>query len=452
MINQFKSFCLTNHLISPKDLIFVALSGGLDSMALLHAFLGIKETLELDLRAIHINHGVRGAEAERDEQFVRRHCRKLSVPLMVRKLEISGKTDEQTLRRARYAEFEKILHEFKGAKIATGHTLNDNVETLLMRLAGGSSLKGLTGIPLKRGPYIRPFLFLPRNEIRKFVEQQEIPFVEDSSNRDLKYLRNKIRFKLLPVLEEIFGTQVMSGMAKSIEHLNRFYQLFAAESKTLFERLVQKEGRTLCIEISKFNDLHALYRRQILSYCIFAYYPLNYQITDSKLADIEKFVQQAQVGAKYSIKQDLFLLKERKHLRFAREPDQAKTVLSLDKNSVIEFGLWEISLNEVEKNKIIFTENPNIEFICGDHLKFPLLVRNWKEGDRFYPLGLGKSQKLKDFFVNQKMERLQKHEIPILLNGNEIVWVGGLRLDQRYRVTEHCKSVFKLELKKRRNT
>ncbi|MCD6376727.1 MAG: tRNA lysidine(34) synthetase TilS [Caldisericaceae bacterium] len=451
LINQFKTFCLTNHLISNEDLIFIALSGGIDSMALLHAFLQIQDEFKLEIRAIHINHGVRGAEAERDEQFVRRQCQSLNVPLIVSKLNLKGKTDEHSLRDARYAEFEKIVQSYPKAKIATGHTLNDNLETFLMRLAKGSSLKGLTGIPRQRGPYIRPFLFLTRAEISRFVQQNQIPFVQDSSNQDLNYLRNKVRHKLIPHFEEVFGKAIWSGATHTLEHLNQFYQLFEQESKKRYQHLVKKEGQTLTIETEHFKDLHPLYRKQILSYCISAYYPLNYQITDQQLEDIQKFAEQTQTGARFSIKNDLILLKERERLRFVREPDALKTVLRLDKNQTIEFDGLKLSIKQIERDQIKFTQNPDVEFICGDRLVFPLLVRYWQEGDRFCPLGLGKRQKLKEFFVNQKIEWLQKKQIPILLNGNEIVWVCGLRLDQRYRITKTCKTVFKLELIKRRN-
>ncbi len=420
-------------------------------MALLHAFLQIKDEFDLEIRAIHVNHGVRGSEAERDEQFVRQQCEEQHVPLIVNKLSLKGKSDEQSLRDARYAEFEKIVQSYPKTKIATGHTLNDNFETLLMRLAKGSSLKGLTGIPRQRGPYIRPFLSLTRTEISRFVQQNQIPFVEDSSNQDLKYLRNKVRHKLIPHFEEVFGKTVWSGLANTVEHLIAFHQLFEQESKNHYQHLVKKEGQSLTIEIDSFKDLHPLYRKQILSYCISAYYPLNYSITDQQLDDIQKFVEQAQTGARFSIKNDLILLKEREYLRFVREPDALKTVLRLNPNETVEFDDWQISVKLVERDQIEFTQNPDVEFICGDRLVFPLLVRYWQEGDRFYPLGLGKSQKLKEFFVNQKIEWLQKKQIPILLNGNEIVWVCGLRLDQRYRITKTCKTVFKLELLKRRN-
>lgn len=138
------------------------------------------------------------------------------------------------------------------------------------------------------------------------------------------------------------------------------------------------------------------------------------------MEDIQKFAEQTQTGARFSIKNDLILLKERERLRFVREPDALKTVLRLDKNQTIEFDGWKLSIKQIERDQIKFTQNPDVEFICGDRLVFPLLVRYWQEGDRFCPLGLGKRQKLKEFFVNQKIEWLQKSKFQFYSTGMKL--------------------------------
>ncbi len=451
LIKRFASFCKTNRLFSSNDLIFVALSGGMDSMALLHFFLALRDEFKLRIQAVHINHGVRGTEAERDEQFVRHYCQKIGVPLIVRRLPAGQKSDEQSLRDARYEQFAQVLSEQPQAKLATGHTLNDNVETFLMRVVRGASLKGLSGIPVKRGPYIRPLLSFTRAEIESFVHEQNIPFVTDSTNRDEKILRNRIRWQLLPLLENLFGASVLNNVARSMARLAEHYHLFEQESRKLWQQVVKKEKDTQVISLKEFERLPFLYRQQVLTYCVSAYYPLNYTLSEQMSATIERFIQKAQPGARLSLKGKVLLVKERGQFRILREPEETKTVLSLDKNATVKIDDWEITIQEVPRSKIVFSRRKDEEFICGDALKFPLVVRYWQNGDRFFPLGLGKSQKLKTFFVNQKIERWQKHKIPLVLNGNEIVWVCGLRLDQRYQVTENCKSVFKLELKKWRD-
>ena len=161
MIKRLFSFCKNNQLISPNDLVIVAISGGMDSVALLDAFLSLSDLIPLNIKAIHVNHGIRGSEADRDEYFVRSFCEQRKVELKVEHLQgMNSESPEAALREARYRVFDDVLEENPGAKLATAHTLDDNIETLLMRLAKGSSLKGLRGIPVKRGRYIRPFLFL----------------------------------------------------------------------------------------------------------------------------------------------------------------------------------------------------------------------------------------------------------------------------------------------------
>ena len=421
-------------------------------MALLHAFLQIKDEFALDVRAIHVNHGVRAQEADRDEAFVRQQCHQWNVPLVVRYLKGVRKKDEQTLRQQRYQQFEEVLKAFPEALVATGHTADDNIETVLMRWAKGSSLKGLAGIPVKRDPFIRPFLFLTRAEVEIYVKEQRIPYIEDSSNLDDYYLRNRIRHNIMPAFVQVFGEQVIKNMAHSIQKLNEIQQLLSQQAQNIITKMVQRDSNSFLINLTDFLAQPAYFRKQILTYCISSYYPLNYQLSEKRLAKIEKFILTAQPGARLVLKKDVLLFRERHQIRIARELDKAKTVLELNPAENIQLEGWELSITEVTRDQITFTNDRNIEFICGDNIKFPLKVRYWQEGDSFFPLGLGKSQKLKTFFVNEKVERFEKKNIPIVLNGEDIVWVAGLRIDHRYRVTDTCKKIYRLKLNKWRSS
>jgi len=448
LIKRLVSFCKTHQLLFPKDIVFVAISGGIDSVALLDAFLALDDNLPLTVKAIHVNHGVRGSESERDEHFVRSFCARRGVELTVVHLQgFNTASNEAALREARYRAFDELLGQHPGAKLATAHTLNDNIETLLMRLAKGSSLKGLRGIPVKRGPYIRPFLFLRRAEIEEYVRHRQLTFVRDSSNASFKYLRNRIRHQLLPVFEDIFGSQFYEGIARSLEEINDFYALFEREFFRKTEATIERKGDRIEIDLKKYTALDKRYRFRLIDYCISAFYPLNYSFSKTYLQRIDRFFDKARVGAVLNVHRDILLVKDRQKVILAKQNPQQTETLFLYPETKIRFHAFEIEIKKVSFAQVHLTNNKNVEFICGDNVRFPLLVRSWRPADRFYPLGLGKSQKVKDFFVRQKIDILSKKQIPLICNGDEIVWIAGYRLDERYRVHKKCQHIYKIEIK-----
>ncbi len=405
--------------------------------------------MSLTVKAIHINHGIRGSEADRDEHFVRTLCTRLRVDLRVVHLQgLQKHSTEAQLREARYRAFDDLLSENPGAKLATAHNLDDNIETLLMRLAKGSSLKGLRGIPLKRGAYIRPLLFLRRAEIEDYVRERGLAFVQDSSNASLKYLRNRIRHQIVPVFKEIFGASFYDGLAKSIAEINEFYGLFEEEFMNRLPGLLVESSDKLEVDLRKYDTLHRLYRYRLIDYCISAFYPLNYSFSKTYLRQIDQFMHQAHSGAVLTVYEDVRLLKDRHKAVFLRQVSPQTEMVLLDTETKVRFGAFEIEIRKVLPEEVRFTDNKNLEYICGDALRFPLMVRPWRAGDRFYPLGMGKSQKVKEFFINQKIDVLTKHEIPLICNGTSIVWIAGYRLDERYRFHENCKTVYRLTIKK----
>ena len=451
LIQRLFSFCKSHQLISPNDTVFVAISGGMDSVALLDSLLELnKNMLPINIKAIHVNHGIRGAEAARDEHFVRSFCADRKVELEVVHLQgLHIRKDEATLREARYQAFETLLSKHPRAKLATAHTLDDNVETLIMRLAKGSSLKGLRGIPVKRGAYIRPFLFLTRAEIQQYVQSRKLSFVQDSSNASLNYLRNRIRHQLLPVFKEIFGEQFYAGMGKSLQEINAFYNLFEKEFARLAEETLVRHPDKIEIDLQKYKYLDILYRYRLIDYCISAFYPLNYSFSKTYMQRIDRFIRLARVGAVLNAYEDVRFVKDRQVVIVTRVSVPPSDVLlsePLKSETKVRFGAFEIGIRKVSLADVKFSEDKNVEFICGDSICFPLVIRHWQAGDRFYPLGLGKSQKVKEFFINQKIDVLRKKEIPIVCNGDEIVWIAGMRLDERYRVHKTCKRIYRLKV------
>lgn len=401
------------------------------------------------LKAIHINHGVRDHESDRDEDFVKKHCRERGFELITHGIEgLSAGSSEDQLRKARYAAFDNLVEDAPRHKIALGHHFNDQLETFLMRLATGASLRGLAGMPYRRGKYIRPLLVLTRREIRRYVDERNLPWIEDRTNRNIDKLRNYLRWNVIPSLEEAFGPRFYKGFQKSLGEIGQSSELMQTYAADLFNRLVRRKDHGLYLNTGDFNQLLPMEQHLLIEYCISFFYPLNYTFSKKQVNAVIHFIQEAETGSKFEYK-EITLRKQRNELVWKPEfPLDHLRAKELYPETYIPTLGNIISVHKVAYEQIRYERSPNVEFICGDHLSWPLKIRTWQEGDYFYPVGMGGKQKLSDFFINQKIELEDKIQIPLVLNGNDIVWVVGHRLDERYKITEACSMYYKLEYRK----
>lgn len=419
-------------------------------MVMLDVLLQLRKKLNFDVQVLHVHHGIRGKESDEDERFVQDFCVRKNIPFFSRRLTgFDRNSSEDALRRARYEVFESFLSDSVNGKLATAHHLDDRLETFLMRLAKGSGIKGLRSIPVRRGPYIRPLLFLTREEIARYAAERQIAWRDDSSNLDEDKLRNKIRLRLTPVLQDVFGREFYAGFAKSLKELDEWYRMYESDNRILFAEMNQPTEEGLSLSIDKYRRLPALRRRRMLEYCISSFYPLNFTIPTGYFAEFDSFVAQARTGALFHFKQQVSALKERDEIVFIKgRPESFPSLFIPEDLSVAENRSFKIRITRLDKAPADF-KNPkaDTEIICGDRIRFPLEVRGWREGDWFFPLGMNKKQKLSDFFINRKIDLHKKKSLPLLVNKDEIVWVAGYRIDNRYRVTPDCKTIYKLEIK-----
>lgn len=450
MNSKVLSFIISQKLISNGDIVFAAVSGGMDSMAMLHCLQSLKERLKIDLKAVHVNHGVRPVDTDLDEELVHEVCSNYKIPLTVERLtgfDISA--NENDLRQSRYAAFQKVIDSYPGAKIATAHHLNDQLETFLMRLAKGSSLKGLRAIPSKRDEFIRPLLFLKKQEIEKYVNENKISYRDDYTNQDINKLRNCIRHKLAPVLIDTFGDDFYNGFKKSVDELNQIYEVYREYNNHLFEKIIKAGKNYLSVDIKNYKSLPVIQRRHLVEYCILKFYPLNFSVSYKFHREFDAFALFAKTGASFRFKNDLYVVKNRAALHFtntATRIPKSGAELFLDREVCFRKNI--ITVKRVKCEQIRFASDVNCEYICSDRLKFPLKIRSWNYGDYFYPLGMASKQKLSDFFVNQKVAVYEKYEIPIVENDGEIVWIAGFRIDDRYKISKKCKQCYELKLVK----
>jgi tRNA(Ile)-lysidine synthase len=446
LIARIVSFIQRKQLLSPEDTLIAAVSGGLDSTVMLYCLQQIKKELGIRLEVVHVNHGVRGLAAKEDQEFVEALCRRFNLPLHLFHLEgFDQHSSEEALRQARYEKFELILREQPAAKIATAHNLDDQIETVLMRLARGSRLHGLGGIPVKRGAFIRPLLFLRRAELESFAREHNLSFRVDESNQDMSKTRNRIRRQLLPLLVEVFGEFFYEGFAASLEDIHAANEWMRQEVLRLHASLCTDGEGGFAVNRKLFNALPDKLKHLFLESCVSRFYPLNFGIPSGYFQQFDLFVKNASVGRRFYFANSLCVIKNRTTLFFTDRIKAQDVQWELYEGQVVYIGRNKLSMNAVEDTEIELTREKNREFICGDRLQFPLTVRFWKKGDFFYPLGLKKRQKLSDFFINEKVNLSNKNEIPLVLNKDEIVWIAGMRLDARYRLQQSCRTYYELK-------
>jgi tRNA(Ile)-lysidine synthase len=438
-------FISKNNLIQKNDNICIALSGGVDSVFLLHFMLSIKKQFDLELTAIHIDHNIRKEASAQDARFTQKICSELHIPLSLHQLESDDMNpSEEKLRNARYHIFESHHRANPQIKIATAHHSGDQVETFLMRLAKGSSLKGLSGIPAKRDCFIRPLLSITKEQIVDKVREMGWEYREDSSNKSDRYLRNRIRNKVYPVLTENFGEPFTHSVLKSISEISLFEQYARKRAKTAFDHLLEGADR---FRMDRYLALEYLERRLFIEYCFYVKKILNCRLAIDRFRRIDRFINGANSGTMFHLCDEMYLLRDREYLIFVKNDKDQQTFLEyLEPGETILFDGNRITLKYVRRSDVTLDKNKNLEFICGTSLSFPLTARYWRKGDYFYPLGMKHKKKISDFFVDNKINILKKHKIPLIFSENQLVWVAGYRLDNRFKMTDKCTEIYALSM------
>jgi tRNA(Ile)-lysidine synthase len=451
LIKRFIEFVTNKNLINKNDRILVGVSGGVDSVVLLHLLLEIKKRFSLTLAVAHVNYCLRGDDSDKDQKVVENVCKKNGIPVFVHKIKLKKelKNENESVqikaREIRYRFYDEICLKEGYTKIAIAHNANDNAETVMLNLFRGSGIDGLKGIPLTRDNIIRPIILFKREELLQYAQENEIKFRHDKSNFQDKYSRNFVRLRLLPLAIKRLNP-------KAIENINNFSQILSGFSDFIDEyvknavksvRIVNSISE-FSLDIEKLNNYINFIREKVIiaSYFEFA----NETLTYDKVLKILK-ITESQTGKKIFLKKNIVLWKERNIIVF-------KQILSKHNfQSTIEIGFNDEK--EIETGKILIsdvknfvrTSNKNIEFIDKDLVEGGFLVRLWKEGDYFFPLGMKGRKKISDFLTDIRIDSLKKESVFVLENSGKIVWIIGHRLDDRFKCTDKTKNVIKIEIK-----
>lgn len=449
MIEHVKNFIRTNNLISSDtNHVFVAVSGGIDSRVLLELLNQMKESLEYELHILHYNHRTRGRESDSDQQFVEKLAKSYGLDIRISALSSFSQTvSETTLRESRYKFFNKILSENPDSVLATGHNREDNIETFFMRLAKGSRLRGLLAIKPKRNKFIRPLLTVSRAEIQAFARTNKLDYREDKSNEDLSISRNHIRHTILPFLRTNLNEHLDDNLEKTIEDLALYFSLY---EKKLEEALISSTVRSrqgISLNRKRYQYFNPVIRRGLIEYCISNVYQLNYTVSDRNFQMWDEFILSAQPGKEFTFLENGSARVERNQILFGEFPTLQKKTFRLHLGDQIKINKrFLIALERIKSEEVNFETDRNVEIIDGEKSGDKLFIRYWKKGDRFKPLGMGHNRKLSDFFIDLKLEKSTKSQIPIVCNKKNIIWIAGYRLADDFKISQKTKLYYKLRL------
>jgi tRNA(Ile)-lysidine synthase len=457
-------------MVQNGDALLVAVSGGADSVALVYILLELAPKYSLRIAIAHLNHCLRQSESDRDEKFVAGLAKQLDLPFYVgredvlRYQEQHRLSPEEAARQVRYDFYDAIAAKHGYRKIALGHHGDDNAELVLMNLLRGSGPLGLSGIsPVRGNKIVRPLIDLRRSQIMDYVAAKNIDYVTDSSNWDLNYHRNRIRARLMPELKSEYNP-------KLTEALNRLSAIMGAEEgwledliQPIYEKaIVFKEKNRLGLTISELNQQPIAVRRRIIRKAIREMKGNLRRITFDHVACVCHLAQIGPVSGLLDLPDRIRIWRDRNVLTISKKEINLRRLDGISFFSATceyEYLLTEpgkIFVEEAEVH-ISFTEIPNaqsldlqfghqVAFFDLDKVLFPLVIRNFRAGDRFWPLGSSGKQKLKKFFIDHKVSRIERTKCPIVLSQGKIIWVAGHRLDNAVKIGPRTQRIMKAEL------
>ncbi|WP_343697203.1 tRNA lysidine(34) synthetase TilS [Flavobacterium sp.] len=435
MLLKFQNHIISRFPFLAEKKLFLAVSGGLDSMVLLH----LLQKLRYEIAVLHCNFQLRGLESFGDQDFIQKYCEQNNIPVFTTQFDTEAFAKDYKLstqvaaRELRYSWFYELLEEKNFDYILTAHHADDNLETFIINLTRGTGLEGLTGIPEQNDKIIRPLLPFSREEILKYAEENNIEWREDSSNASNKYLRNKIRHDLVPILKEI-NPNFLNAFEKTQSYLQESKEMVEDASIMIYQQVAKEAEEDIHFDLKQLKKLP--------NYKSYLYQWLN-EFGFSAWNDIYDLVE-GQSG-KQVFSDEFRLLKNRETLILSPISETAlNEEFQIQENDTeVNFPL---NLKLCQVDDITINSNKAI-FVDAKKIQFPLVLRRWNEGDTFQPFGMnGKSKKVSKLFKDEKLSLIEKEKTWILSSDNQIVWIVGMRQDERFRVENTTNKILKIEL------
>ena len=444
-------FVKENDLIVSGDKLLIALSGGPDSVFLLHLLNKYKKKYKIGIGAVHINHLLRGKDSERDNLFCKAICNELSIPFyhISRNIKSFAKKNKTSLevagRKIRYEFFEKISESNGYNKVATAHNADDNAETVLINLIKGAGVKGIAGIPVRRKNIIRPILSITKKEILDYLEENKFEYRFDQSNLSNEFERNYIRNEVIPLIHKNINPAFSKAVLTTSLNLQQFNYWIENYLDKIKSNIRAIKNKSVVIQ----DDIIKHEEDFMISYL------LKDVIDDTFLVKLESndlkkifSLKKKPAGKSEELSANLIALRERNNIFIKKNTSSQKfSSMNINIEDEIRINGKTFSITKVEGTELKIHKSKNIEYISGDKLKTGFELRVWRKGDKFFPIGMQGSKNISDYLNDIKINSFEKKDQLVLVNNGRIVWVIGKRLDNRFKITSNTKQVLKLCLK-----
>lgn len=452
-------------MIKKGDCIIAGVSGGADSICLLNVLKELEEEYHLKIIVVHIEHGIRGRDSLEDAAYVREISREYDLEFReysidVKKIaEENHKSVEETGRELRYRAFYEVSHEMGNAKIAVAHNQNDQAETMLFHLLRGSGLHGLHGILPVRGRIIRPLLCAKRAEIEEYLNQRKIAYRTDQTNYEEEYTRNRLRLKVLPYIEENINKKAVSHLAQTADHIYEAEQFLEEMTQKAFLECLEemKQEEKIVFSIEKLSEFAPYIQKEVFLKGFEQICGKRKDITSVHLREIQKLLLMEtgkQKSLPYQIKAYRsygMLCMEKQHAKQKKEEIYFETDISvLPKETVKEILIQgrtvTVATNLLNReNFTFFSKKKYTKSFDYDKITDSLQLRNRRPGD-YLTIAQGKKQKLKSFFINEKIPQNERDKILLIAEGSHVLWVVGYRMSEDYKVTENTERILEISI------
>lgn len=440
LLDEFEKYVAENELFTHDDKVLLTVSGGVDSMVLM----SLTAAAGYNFGVAHCNFQLRGKESDEDEVLVEREAKRLGVEFFNKRfdttaeMERTGESMEMAARRLRYQWFRELCDEHGYTVIAIAHHINDSIETFFINMLRGTGLRGLTGITNHVGRIVRPLMFTNRKDIHDYAVAHRIPFREDSSNRSTKYLRNKVRIGLIPMLKEI-TPQFTTIMRRNVSRLSQAQDFITSAMNIIKRDVIEHSGDIHTIKVSNINS--SLPRNFVIYEILSSEYGFKGDVVDALCHALDN----NSTGRRFYSREWVAVVD--------RGDIVVSTILDTDD---CEVGVERNTLRSYVGGSVLYYQYCDIDFvdtldlgenvalIDADKLRYPLRLRRWHDGDWFQPLGMSGRKKISDYLIDKKVSMAEKNRQFVLLSGDDIVWVVGRRLDDRFAITKRTERVLKI--------
>ncbi len=454
-ILEVEKWIRKNELIKSGSRVIAAISGGPDSMAMLTILHNLTDKLNITLGAAHLNHGIR-PESKEEQTLVTKYCVKLNIPLVTASKDVpaaavrKGKGLEETARILRYEFLEQSAAEFKAPLVALGHNLDDQVETILHHIIRGSGLRGLMGIPTRRDIFIRPVICCKGEDLVRFLKNREIRYATDKSNLENRYLRNRIRNKLLPILKSEFNPAIDKALIRLGDNISEVWETISSR----IEKILEEHGEDNCVNIplDKLDRLSDFEIYLLVDTALKRRFGIFQDIEKCHFDSVKALLHTGQPGKSINFPHGITIWLEQRSLRlikYSRNPPGNPPEATLPATGIYKLPSWNLS---VKIEQLPYTEDLPLlsseDEVYLSSIAFPIKIRGRKSGDRIRPFGMKGNKKLSDIMIDKKIPLHKRNQIPVFEDKKGIIWVPGVATDEKTRIAKKEKQIIRIKLMK----